>query len=284
MFGIIVKVTEMEKDTNLSLSKLFHYTYSIDNLLGILKDGFKIKYSLEKLGLFDNEENNLTDEFAIPMICFCDIPLNLVKQHISVYGNFAIGLKKEWGEKQAICPIIYLPKYGETKVLLENAVRNINKNNNKIREIKNSLTNINQEMTMIDVINFYDDFIDFTMYVKPYIGNFERKTIGFNDPNYKFYDEREWRYKPNKRLRQLLVDEEITIVQGLKLVKKKNHNRPFVSAKIDLTTDVIEYIIISSFMEYKEFKQSLRKIYIEDNDYELMLSKIICAERIIRDF
>ena len=208
MFGIIVKVTEMEKDTNLSLSKLFHYTYSIDNLLGILKDGFKIKYSLEKLGLFDNEENNLTDEFAIPMICFCDIPLNLVKQHISVYGNFAIGLKKEWGEKQAICPIIYLPKYGETKVLLENAVRNINKNNNKIREIKNSLTNINQEMTMIDVINFYDDFIDFTMYVKPYIGNFERKTIGFNDPNYKFYDEREWRYKPNKRLCQSYMSKE----------------------------------------------------------------------------
>jgi len=35
-----------------------------------------------------------------------------------------------------------------------------------------------------------------SFYIKPYIGSFERKRTNFKEANYKFYDEREWRYKP----------------------------------------------------------------------------------------
>lgn len=228
----------MEKDTNLSLNRLFHYTNSVDNLVSILKDGFEIKYSLEKLGLFDSDENVMTDEFAIPMICFCDIPLNLVQQHTSVYGQYAIGLKKQWGEQQAICPVLYLPNGSETKLILENLVRNISKNNQKIREIRTSLKDFKQELTMNEVINLYDLLIDLIMYVKPYIGSFERKSIGFKDPNYKFYDEREWRYKPSKLLsfKTFLTKEEYSSFEN---DIERNKGLDKISFKKDDITDII---------------------------------------------
>ena len=115
----------MEKDSKLSTNRLFHYTNIKEKLLKILSEGFRPSYSLEKLGIIKKDdlliaisellakpipEEEITDEFAIPMSCFCDIPLNLVEKHVKVYGNFAIGMTKEWGERQAICPVFYIPQ------------------------------------------------------------------------------------------------------------------------------------------------------------------------------
>ena len=190
----------MDKDTKISSSRLFHYTNTIENLLGILRNGFKIKYSLEKLNLFDTTEKELTDEFAIPMICFCDLPLTLVENHMLVYGKYSIGLKKEWGEKQAICPIIYLPKESETRYVFEQLVRNYNKNHSDPERVTKSLKDPKLAYHILEIINLFDGIIDLIMYIKPYIGLYERKRISFKDENYKFYDEREWRYKPSKLL------------------------------------------------------------------------------------
>src|SRR5690554_1515731 len=126
----------MERDTQLSSNKLFHYTYSLENLINILKTGFQVQYSLESINFVSTQETNLQHEIAIPMICFCDIPLKLVKQHTAVYGNYAIGLAKEWGVGESVCPVLYLPEHGETTVIFEQIAENIQKNVSAIKGIK----------------------------------------------------------------------------------------------------------------------------------------------------
>jgi len=241
----------MEKNTNISSNSLFHYTNSIDNLISILKEGFRIKYSLEKFGLFDKDENDITDEFAIPIVCFCDIPLNLVQQQISVYGQYAIGLRKQLGAQNAISPVLYLPNYSETRHILNDCARNITKNNRKIREIYKSLKYAEQE-TMTDVINLYDELIDLTMFVKPYIGYYERKSNGFKDPNYKFYDEREWRYKPSRLFgfKSYLTKEEF-LTNDLERNKVLNH--------ISFSKDDISDIIVPK-EDVEKVQEELKKI------------------------
>lgn len=66
---------------------LFHYTKSLDTVISILKEGFKVSYSGEQI---------TKDIFiGIPMISFCDIPVELCEEHRTKYGNYAIGISKK---------------------------------------------------------------------------------------------------------------------------------------------------------------------------------------------
>lgn len=204
----------MEKDSPLSTNRLFHYTPKQDYLIDILRNGFQSRFSLEKLNILKGEErmaelsevlridppcnhltDNLIDEFAIAMTCFCDIPLNLVLDHVKLYGQYAVGLKKEWGEKSGICPVFYIPDHGETRTLFESLIKGYYNNYEKLKQLKDA----SEEPVLIgSVLNFCSNVIDLSFYIKPYMGDYERKEETL--VNYKFYDEKEWRYIPNNLL------------------------------------------------------------------------------------
>ena len=93
----------------LSSNTLFHFTNNAEKLIAILKHTFKPRFCLEDLRMFnpsDNEENDWL-EMAVPMTCFCDIPLSKVKNHLTFYGNYGLGLTKEWGIRNNVTPILY---------------------------------------------------------------------------------------------------------------------------------------------------------------------------------
>jgi hypothetical protein len=276
----------MEKESKLSTSKLFHYTDRKENLIKILKEGFHPNYSLEKLGILKKKdffmaissllakpipEEDIADEFAIPMCCFCDIPLELVEDHIKLYGNFAIGMKKEWGERQAICPVIYVPEAGESRFLFEMILRYTHKllpllkeRQIRIGAIPIRKRNITNELLGARLIDYFEKVITLFMYVKPYIGKYERLRVSFKEDNYKFYDEREWRYKPSKFLAlEFLTKEEYDDKDYL---KKMNDSLGNISFKKEDITD-----LIAPASEVESLRKELAKIErLKDIDLKLV--------------
>lgn len=82
---------------------LFHFTKERDVLFSILKDGFWPRYCFEDIRWVSG-----TDFYGGPMVCFCDIALSKLKNHTEFYGNYGIGMTKEWGEKNGLNPLLYI--------------------------------------------------------------------------------------------------------------------------------------------------------------------------------
>ncbi len=196
-------------DTQLSTSSLFHYTFAYKNLLSILKEGFQPKYSLEKLSILKtndlltsfaksmgihNEPEEITDELAIALACFCDIPLTLIGKHVNLYGKYTIGLTKMWGIKNAISPVIYITD-SETRFFFDVLLRITHRIRPKIHKLITGPTKEDLHL-FVEVNNLINATQNLIMFVKPYQGKYERPLTGFSEKEYRFYDEREWRYRP----------------------------------------------------------------------------------------
>ena len=67
---------------------LFHFTDKVESLKSILRKGLRFSYCFEEF--IDNMG------IAIPMICFCDIPLLRTVEHRHKYGNYMNGLDKNF--------------------------------------------------------------------------------------------------------------------------------------------------------------------------------------------
>lgn len=50
---------------------------------------------------------NAHDFVAFPMVCFCDIPLSRIDEHIGFYGRFGIGMTRKWAEQNGLNPVLY---------------------------------------------------------------------------------------------------------------------------------------------------------------------------------
>lgn len=182
----------MDIDTKISSCNLYHFTEQFNTLKLIIDNGIKPSYCLEQFYFYDEA----TTQIAIPMSCFCDIPFELSEQHRSIYGKYGISLSKEWGQNNNICPIIYLPD-GELKDIIVRLTKMNSKFEGQIQAIidgNNQNVNNGTYLMFLEMLSSIKDFWYLVMYAKPYIGLFEKKD--YKNKDHKFYDEREWRYKP----------------------------------------------------------------------------------------
>lgn len=87
---------------------LFHFTKNLDVLYGILRGGFWPRYCPEDIQWLNTEPED--EPFVwFPMVCFCDIPLTRIEEHVLFYGQYGLGLTREWALKNGLCPIHYIP-------------------------------------------------------------------------------------------------------------------------------------------------------------------------------
>lgn len=84
---------------------LFHFTKNRETLKLILKDGFWPRYCLEDVSWLAYDTY---DYVGYPMVCFCDIPLSRISEHVGFYGEFGVGLTREWAELNGLNPVLYV--------------------------------------------------------------------------------------------------------------------------------------------------------------------------------
>lgn len=279
--------------SEVSSDLLFHYTPQLEGLLGIIQNGFRMSYCFED---FDEDVSHFDDDnylpfmrlwgskeprwgIAIPMICFCDIPLLQTKSHREYYGNYCIGLNKDAFFEQygaAINPVFYVSDKAWTKDVLPKLV-SIKK---KMRRLKNS-------GKPLDAILYYDmDFYarEIISLTKPYFG------LDTNGREKRFYDEREWRITFN------LDDDKGSpdLIYGLTLeeyhAEKSSMNQKIKEQYMKLmsgtTLDVITQIIVPDEQEIEEFSRRLKDLpaimgeAISDDDKQKLIDKVTSFERI----
>ncbi|MCL4481118.1 MAG: abortive infection system antitoxin AbiGi family protein [Bacteroidetes bacterium] len=253
---------------NLSSNTFFHFTKSIENLMDILGTTFEPRYCLEKMDYLTI--TSLDDlEMAYPMVCFCDIPLSKIKQHIGVYGNYGIGLRKSWGYQQNLSPIIYTRKNARTSKNIEHM----------ISWSFNRLENQKNEEDSEELKEFVSDFIMFT---KPYSGKMYRdgKLI-----KRRFYDEREWRWIPE--ISKKFAVRHLTKEEYSNDDFKKNANQNVaLHYKLRFMPDEINYLIINDESEIDNFIERLENInkHFDPRTIKRLTSRIITKEQILHDF
>jgi hypothetical protein len=245
---------------SLSANTLIHFTKSKDDLKGILEDNFKIYFCRESIIL---EKNVIV--YIAPMVSFCDIPLSNIKVHISRYGNYGIGMTKEWGIRNGLNPVLYMVPGS-----------NLSKS---YRKAYNHFMNAGK----ISANSYTDEqksFADVSRHIKNYEGELTRNGT---TTNYRFSDEREWRYAPPDSILPYLFVGEIYYSNP---VNKAALNAKIESLRLTFEPNDIKYIIINDDSEIREFIDHLRDVKGRKyslQEIERLTTRILTTEQIKED-
>jgi hypothetical protein len=259
----------------ISSNTLFHFTNSATNLIDIIKGGFKPRFCLEELGsdLFFQESHNDLEE-AIPMTCFCDLPLSQIGSHLEFYGYYGIGLSKEWGMENGLTPItyihtkstqlLYLKKIGQ-QVLLKYI-----EGNEKIEPSENPI------FSLMELSAFFKSYEGSMWRINKYVDK-------------RFYDEREWRYVPfagdggfNQKHDYRLSKEEF--LNEIKRAQANDSAGDRYNLKFDCKH--IKYLIVKHEKEMTALSDALDAMsnLYNERQIKILKTKIISSEQINEDF
>jgi hypothetical protein len=256
-------MTKLLLGAKLSANTLFHFTNSLDNLENILTNEFRPHYSLEDWSPIIGNRYQV----AIPMVCFCDIPLAQIHSHTRYYGEYAIGLSKEWGKKNKIAPVLYTYKGSSTAEYLAEIKKHFITDIKKLREVP--------------VAYNYDKLIQFT---KPYEGELIKN--GKSHGLVRFYDEREWRFVP----KALKVFNDFLPLMAEKSFKNEAMRRMYNSVvektKIPFEPNDIRYIVVEKESQILDIVGKIERIKekYSREDKNLLITRIISMEQIRDDF
>jgi|ERR1017187_2565658 hypothetical protein len=167
---------------NISSSVLLHFTKSMDCLKGILKNGFFPRYCPEytlEPGDRRAASQRRPPMHAVPMVSFCDLPMSLIRKHLSEYGPYGIGVAKAWGLKSGVAPVIYTHQRAQTR---------------------RPVSRLTARAVRMGDEGAASDLKLLAAYTKPFLGPaWRERTRPRYQPRVRFYDEREWRYVPRLR-------------------------------------------------------------------------------------
>lgn len=255
--------------STLSANTLFHFTRNKENLISILNSCFYPRLCIEKAFWFDE---NIDFDWSIPMVCFCDIPLSQIKEHTLKYGEYAIGLTKEWAHKKGLTPVMYTHKDSQ----LAQSIRSL------IYEIDNIAMEFEKNNIEYSREKILKNYLDIASNIKPYEGIIEIKGKA---KNVRFYDEREWRYTiplSNKDISEFIRS--IFTLKNKELIN--NINKSNEQDGLTFEPKYINYVIVPKESEILEIMREVRNIkgHFPYNDIELLTTRIISMERINEDF
>lgn len=310
-------------------STLFHFTKKNANFKRIVQKGLRFSYSFETFSkeLILNEllpasitfpkDIKIGDDskeygVAIPMVCFCDIPLMRIKEHKMKYGSYAIGFDKDFLSdlyNPILNPVLYMNSNNVSDSVLHYSKMSKDANNEKWKLIANCCNNptfqaefkkegenaiINNKL----LIEQYTSLIDNAFYERTLLGYC--KPYGYKNNKNKYicnYDEREWRAIIHDR-----IDERTNWVWDL-YKDDFDSNRESLNKRIETCEDgfitilegfqyhAITHIIVKTDEEVRSMIQLImnsKSLFGENNiSYEerlILVSKVTSFERIEKDY
>lgn len=290
----------MGKTVTLSANSLFHFTSNIDNLLGILSNNFHSRYCLENYSAFWPKKvakklNHHYSNIARPMTCFCDIPLSSIRNHINVYGKYAIGLSKEWGRKKRISPVMYaLNNSISARVIrdgltcIDNGIEKSNKYLDALYAAAPTHKEDKKDKLIInltgDLIRIDGELLDLMAFTKIYSGSFFHGNKRYR--NVCFYDEREWRHIPKLHhtipnyISKDAYQNEVQRKEANSVLEKPEYTLKFEPSDI-------RYIIVNKENEILPMVDSIHNIKghkYTNQEMKLLTTRIISMEQVLQDF
>jgi len=247
------KVHQEEPNEEESANYLFHYTTEMNHLVSIMNDFFMPFYCMESLDYLNLTEFK-TEGMAYPLVCFCDIPLSRHKLHKRKFGEYGIGMKKEWGMKNHLSAVVYTHSKSMTITSLSILI-------NMARLIQEKLT---EEESQV----FNNSVSLLIMHYKSYEGRqFIKEESLFANEITCFYNEREWRYIPLDvdGLKISLKISEYRNTQILheqnKLIQKNN--------RLKFNLNDVEFLFLKNEAEIDLFLSKLSLKYSEEDKREI---------------
>lgn len=245
---------------------LFHFTKK-RWLYEILRTTFKVSYAREKIIGLENER-----EFAVPMVSFCDLKLSELKSHTEKYGQFGIGLTKEWANRNGLSPVMYVNRHCE---LMDNLITGLNgvySHLNKVNDME-KFKNLNK--SYLNIMNTY-------RYVKNYEGELIRQGE-LEDENFRFADEREWRFVPS--LETEGVQPFVAISKIRTSQQKSEYNEKVSHLRLSFQPDDIQYLIVENDSDITDLIRHLENVKgrFDLETRSRLSSRILTIEQIKND-
>ncbi|MDI4667995.1 abortive infection system antitoxin AbiGi family protein [Pseudoalteromonas shioyasakiensis] len=238
---------------------LFHFTKNIEFVKNILLDGFWPRYCLEDLSWYIFEY----DYIAFPMVCFCDIPLSRIGEHVDFYGEFGIGVTKEWGLANNLNPLSYVAKNSTYCSSVNNLFKNVDYNNGQSGYYEGSGNDLNQLLS----------------FLKPLEG---KMLLSGAPVDKEFYQESEWRFVPQQTdVKPWLDKQSYDNATALEQYNKKT--KELSSLKISPTD--IKYIFVKSDSDIPEIINFIQTKLDNYSGVELkiLMSRVVSLESISSD-
>ncbi len=256
-----------------SANSLFKFMPKLSYLKEILKNKAIIpRYCDEDISYLNWEYNFL----SFPMVCFCDIRFSKVKEHISFYGGYGIGLNKKWGIKQGVQALQYI---NSNSVL-----------NNELIDVFKYALNDNE-----NVSNIYKSFLIYTLlYQKPLKGImsvYDTRNKVWKEKEKIFQDEQEWRYI-NPLIKNITTDSGFIIrsnnIEDNRHKKLKeiynNEIKKHKECWLNFNYDDIKYLIVKTEKQRENLlKFILNKLQLDVVDAMKLSSKILTTKEIEED-
>lgn len=238
---------------------LFHFTKKAETLKLILRGGFWPRYCLEDVSWLGYKEFSYV---AYPMVCFCDIPLSRISEHVTFYGDFGLGLTREWAEVHGLNPIFY-----------------VSGNNSVLQSFRsfNSLADISVDKDLAGKLK--DVLREILAFTKPAVG---KMSVDGVDKEKVFYQESEWRYV----LKNSEVDSYMT--------SENFHDSKYLLGKdlvardkfmLKVTPADIRYIFVPRDSDISEMVDFIQQGFGGFTDVELniLVSRVVSLESIRAD-
>lgn len=240
-----------------SANTLFRFFTKLDYLLG----------SIEKKALIPRYYGENVDYLNIghhqifyPMICFCDITVHRLEDHMQTYGEYGIAFSKSWGISRGIQPLQYI-----------NQKSALNKDFSKAF-ISAMETEYDSPAANFLLTNMY--------FIKPIEGIMPRNG---KDVFKNFTDECEWRYIPDVAsidLPQVVIEDDAASIGKLNATIEDND---CCWLKFDFSD--IKYIIIPTEDDFEMLCNVIERIVGNDEAAKRkLISKIILWSDAKEDF